>query len=85
MNTSFTYFLIWFNLVINCEFTLLQLPGQIDPDVLGSSIQRPQGYAGLNEQLLTQLTYQIADSDKKVYPYDRFSKLLLLMKIASAR
>ena len=46
-----------------------QLPGQIDAfgvEALGQRSQQPEGYAALNEQLLSQLTYQLADSDKKV-------------------
>jgi hypothetical protein len=45
-----------------------QLPGQIDAFSVegGGQIQQRQGYAALNEQLLTQLNYQLADSDKKV-------------------
>ncbi len=51
-------------------FLLEQLPGQIDAfgaeaPVLQSS-QQAQGYAALNEHLLSQLNYQLADSDKKV-------------------
>jgi hypothetical protein len=48
---------------------LQQLPGQIDAfgvEALGQRSQQPEGYAALNEQLLSQLTYQLADSDKKV-------------------
>ena len=63
-------FWLWLEALKFCTFlTLHQLPGQTDAfgvDALGSSSRRPPGYAGLNEQLLTQLTYQIADSDKKV-------------------
>ena len=48
---------------------LSQLPGQIDAfsvEERGQSQQR-QNYAALNEQLLSQLNYQLADSDKKVF------------------
>lgn len=47
---------------------LLQLPGQIDAFGVEERgrIQQPQYYAALNQQLLSQLNYQLADSDKKV-------------------
>ncbi len=46
----------------------LQLPGQIDAFGVEErgQVQQRQGYAALNEQLLSQLNYQLADSDKKV-------------------
>ena len=57
------------NVAIISGLILQQLPGQIDAfgvEALVQRSQQPEGYAALNEQLLSQLTYQLADSDKKV-------------------
>ena len=57
------------------RLTSQQLPGQIDAFGVEVPVaSRPSAYAALNEQLLSQLTYQLADSDKKV-PFIYFRAL----------
>lgn len=62
-------FVAWTVISFAVCLNLSQLPGQIDAfgvEERGQSQQR-QNYAALNEQLLSQLNYQLADSDKKVF------------------
>jgi hypothetical protein len=48
------------------EFIQPQLPGQVDPSSGSFAQSFQQNYTALNERLLSQLNYQLADSDSKV-------------------